>query len=205
MVFLFDPLYWINSHLLEIIAVITGLLYVVYTIRKNIRLWIFGTISSALYVWIFYQSALYAYGTLYIYYVVMGIYGWYQWRRKVTDNQGRKVEPPVRSISGKFLLRLIVISLGASLPVFLLLRKYNGDQLALADALLTASGMVATWMLTQKMIAQWLFWIVIDLLSMGVMIYKGLYPSAILFLVYALLALKGYNEWKKEIPVREAT
>jgi len=203
MVFLFDSLYWIHLHLLEIIAVITGLLYVIYTIRKNILLWVFGTISSALYVWLFYKSALYAYGTLYIYYVVMGIYGWYHWKHKMTDNQGRKVESSIRSISRKFLLLLIAFSLGASVPVYLLLRKYNGDNLALADALLTASGMVATWMLTQKMIAQWLFWIVIDLLSMGVMIYKGLYPSAILFLVYALLAFKGYNEWKKEIPVSE--
>ena len=59
--------------------------------------------------------------------------------------------------------------------------------------------MVATWMLTQKLIEQWLFWIVIDLLSASVMIYKELYPSAILFLVYTLLAVKGYIAWKKDM------
>jgi len=204
MVFLFDPLYWIHAHLLEIIATITGLLYVIYTIRSNILLWFYGTLSSALYVWIFYKSALYAYGTLYIYYVIMGIYGWYHWRQKMTGNEGKDTPLSIHGISTKYLLLLITIALGASVPVFLLLKKYSGDDFALADALLTASGMVATWMLTQKMIEQWLFWVVIDLVSMVVMIYKGLYPSAVLFLVYALLAMKGYSEWKKEIPVREA-
>ena len=59
--------------------------------------------------------------------------------------------------------------------------------------------MVATWMLTQKMIEQWIFWIAIDVLSCSLMIYKGLYPSSLLFAAYALLALKGYIEWKKEL------
>jgi len=204
MVFLFDPLSWIHAHLLEIIATVTGLLYVIYTIRNNILLWFYGTLSSALYVWIFYKSALYAYGTLYIYYVIMGIYGWYHWKHKMKGNEEKDAPLSIHCISKKYLLLLITISLVASVPVFLLLKKYSGDGFALADALLTASGMVATWMLTQKMIEQWLFWVVIDLVSMVVMIYKGLYPSAVLFLVYTLLALKGYSEWKKEIPVREA-
>jgi len=122
----------------------------------------------------------------------------------MTGNEGKDTPLSIHGISTKYLLLLITIALGASVPVFLLLKKYSGDDFALADALLTASGMVATWMLTQKMIEQWLFWVVIDLVSMVVMIYKGLYPSAVLFLVYALLAMKGYSEWKKEIPVREA-
>lgn len=74
--------------------------------------------------------------------------------------------------------------------------------MALVDALLTSGGIVATWMLTQKLIEQWLFWVVIDLLSMGVMIYKELYPSALLFLVYTLLAIKGFEEWKKEMKLQ---
>lgn len=201
MVFLFDPLYWIHSHLLEIIATITGLLYVVYTIRNNLLLWLFGTISSALYVWIFYRASLYAYGTLYIYYVVMGIYGWYNWKRKRTDKEGNEDILVIHGITRKYLGLLVAVSLAAAVPVYLALKKFAGSELALADALLTASGMVATWMLTQKMIEQWLFWIVIDFASMGVMIYKGLYPSSFLFLAYALLAMKGYNEWKKQIPV----
>jgi nicotinamide mononucleotide transporter len=69
--------------------------------------------------------------------------------------------------------------------------------MALMDAILTSGGMVATWMLTQKFIEQWIFWIIINVLSFAVMIYKGLYPSAFLFAVYELMAIKGYFEWKK--------
>jgi nicotinamide mononucleotide transporter len=96
----------------------------------------------------------------------------------------------------------LAVTLVLIVPFYFVLKKFTPSDMALADALLTSGGIVATWMLTQKLIEQWLFWIVIDLLSMGVMIYKELYPSAILFFVYTLLAIKGYMEWKKEMKVR---
>lgn len=184
---------------LEWIAVFTGLLYVFFAIRNNILLWIFGILSSGLYIWIFFKSGIYAYALLYGYYVVVGFYGWYNWSVKQPDPEKQETVLKIQRASRHYLLACLVITAIMAWPVYLILKRFTASDMALADALLTSGGMVATWMLTQKLIQQWLFWIVIDLLSLGVMLYKGLYPSALLFLIYTLLAIKGYLEWRKEL------
>lgn len=192
---------WLQQHLIEIIAVITGILYVIFTIKEKNLLWLFGIISSALYVWIFIKSDIYAYAMLYIYYVVIGIYGWYNWSRG-SDTNAAAVK------IGKTPLRWLVVCIAIififTLPVFLVLKNYTDSDMAFTDALLTSGGIVATWMLTQKFIEQWLFWIVINAISCGAMIYKSLYPSAFLFLIYGILAVKGYIEWNKVLKVQKA-
>jgi len=192
-------MHWLQLHYIELLATITGLLYVIYTIRENNLLWLFGIISSGLYVYVFFNSGIFAYSTLYIYYVLIGIYGWYNWSRKLTDPEGRQGNIVIRRASVTMIISCLAISILLSIPLYFILKKYTDSDIAFLDAVLTSSGMVATWMLTQKIIEQWLFWIVIDLLSFGVMILKGLYPSSLLFLAYTFLAVKGYSEWKKAL------
>ena len=192
-------MHWLQLHYIELLATIAGLLYVIYTIRENNLLWLFGIISSGLYVYVFFNSGIFAYSTLYIYYVLIGIYGWYNWSRKLTDPEGRQGNIVIRRASVTMIISCLAISILLSIPLYFILKKYTDSDIAFLDAVLTSSGMVATWMLTQKIIEQWLFWIVIDLLSFGVMILKGLYPSSLLFLAYTFLAVKGYSEWKKAL------
>jgi nicotinamide mononucleotide transporter len=194
-----NALIWLQQHYIEVIAVISGLLYVVYAIKEKPLLWLFGIISSGLYIWIFYQSGIYAYSLLYIFYVIIGFYGWYNWTRKPAEASGNDGRIRIHKASAVYLSVCIVITVIMAIPVFIVLRKFTDSNMALTDALLTTGGMVATWMLTRKLIEQWLFWIIIDLVSFLVMISKELYPSALLFLVYTLLAIKGYFEWKKEL------
>jgi nicotinamide mononucleotide transporter len=199
-----SALRWLQMHYFELIAVITGLLYVICTIRQHILLWFFGIVSSGLYIWIFYKSGIFAYAVLYGYYVVMGIYGWYNWSRKLTDPEKPAISLTVHHAPRIYLWTCLLMTGLLVVPIYYILRKFTSSDMALVDALLTSGGMVATWMLTQKLIEQWLFWIVIDFLSLCVMIYKHLYPSALLFLVYTLLAVKGYLEWRKELRLRSA-
>ena len=199
MLFLSGVLPWLQQHYVELIAVITGLLYVAYTIRENNLLWLFGIISSGLYIWIFFKAGIYAYALLYFYYVFIGFYGWYNWSRKPAESTKSEKKLRIHQASPGYLLGCLASIFILTLPIYLVLKYYTASDMALADAILTAGGMVATWMLTQKLLDQWLFWIVIDLLSFSVMIYKELYPSSLLFLVYALLAVKGYIVWKKEL------
>ncbi len=189
-----DALLWLQQNLVEIIAVITGLLYVVLTIREKILLWFFGIISSALYIYIFLKSGIYAYSLLYVYYVMIGFYGWYNWYRK-SDEPSLKI----RKASVTLLIVCIVATLILALPVYFGLKSFTDSDMAMTDALLTSGGIVATWMLTQKYIEQWIFWVIIDLVSFGAMIYKGLFPSSVLFMVYTILAVKGYVEWRKTL------
>lgn len=198
-------MHWLQLHYIELCATVTGFLYILFTIREKILLWLFGIISSALYVLVFYHSSIYAYALLYIYYVIIGIYGWYNWSHR-TGGSGQATERlAIHGASPGVLTTCVAISILFAVPVYFLLRKYAPSDASWMDALLTSSGMVATWMLTQKLIEQWIFWIVIDLLSCGLMIYKGLFPSSILFLAYAILALKGYITWKKDMAATTAT
>jgi nicotinamide mononucleotide transporter len=194
-------IHWLQLHYIELLATVTGFIYIIYTIRENILLWLFGNISSALFVWVFYKSSIYAYSILYIYYVIIGFYGWYNWSRPVHTGGGKPARLLIHKTSVKGLMACIAVSLLFAVPVYFLLKRFSEADAAWVDALLTSSGMVATWMLTQKMIEQWIFWIVIDLLSCSLMLYKGLYPSSLLFVAYTLLAIKGYVEWKKELAV----
>jgi len=191
---------WLRVHIIEVLATLSGFVYIVLTIREDIRLWIFGIISSGLFVWVFLKSKIYAYSFLYIYYVIMGFYGWYNWGkvRKSENNASEKLA--VRKCRIRELTGYIIVSILFALPVYLILARFSDSDAPLIDAVLTSSGMIATWMLTCKLIEQWIFWVVIDVLSCGLMVYKGLYPSAGLFLAYTILAIKGYIEWKKELP-----
>lgn len=188
-----DAWLWLQQNVIEIIAVICGLLYVYFTIRENILLWLFGIISSALYIQVFFVSGIYAYSLLYVYYVLIGVYGWYNWGKADSgDNKLQIRRTPTGLLTGCIIMTIII-----AVPVYFALKRFTDSDMAIADALLTSGGMIATWMLTQKYLEQWLFWIVIDMASFGVMIFKGLYPSSLLFLVYGVLAVKGYLEWRK--------
>lgn len=198
MLSLSDALLWIQQHFTEIIAVITGLLYVFFAIKGNIMLWLFGIVSSALYVGIFLNAGIFAYAILYVYYVLIGIYGWYNWRNNAGNSengQKNKILKTPALYLGICILAIFVLAF----PIYFALINFTTSDMPVTDALLTSGGMVATWMLTQKYIEQWLFWIIIDLISFGAMIYKELYPSAFLFMIYALMAVKGYVEWNKEL------
>lgn len=190
----YSTLNWILQNYIEIIAVLAGLTYVYYTIKEKNILWLYGIISSALYVWIFFNSGIYAYGLLYVYYVIIGVYGWYNWAKHPGGDSLK-----IRKAGRNMLFWCIAATFLIAMPLYFILNTFTDSDMALADALLTAGGMVATWMLTQKILDQWLFWIVIDLLSLSVMLYKGLYPSALLFFIYTLMAIKGFFEWKKDL------
>jgi nicotinamide mononucleotide transporter len=192
---------WLEMHYIKIaewLATIAGFLYIYYTIRENTRLWIYGIISSALFAWVFFKSSIYANSLLYIYYVIIGFYGWYTWSRAEKE-ENKEAALKIHRSSLKKLIAYIACSVIFAIPVYFILAKYSDSDAPLIDAVLTTGGMVATWMLTQKLIEQWIFWIVIDMIWCGLMIYKGMYPTLLLFIAYTVLAFKGYFEWKKEL------
>jgi nicotinamide mononucleotide transporter len=192
---------WLIEHYIKVfewLATITGFLYIYYTIREDTRLWIYGIISSALFAWVFFKSSIYANSLLYIYYVIIGFYGWYTWYRSEKE-ENKEDRLTIHRLPIKKLIAYIATSVILAIPVFLILKYYSDSDAPLLDAVLTTGGMVATWMLTQKLIEQWIFWIVIDILWCGLMLYKGMYPSLLLFIAYTILAFKGYFEWKKQL------
>ncbi len=194
---------WLADHYIEVFGALTGIIYVILEIRQSIWLWPLGLITSALYVWVFFTNKFYADMGLQSYYVLISIYGWYWWLRG-----GEKYNTdslPVTRISLKLAGILVFVFILLFAGIWYILLNYTDSPVPLGDAFTTALSIVATWMLARKIIEHWILWVIADLVSMGLYIYKGLYPTVILFAVYTLMAVIGYREWRKTMGQNQET
>jgi len=186
---------WLSGNYVELLGAILGIIYIFFSIRQSILTWPVGLLTSLLYVWVFFVSKLYADMGLQMYYVVISIYGWYEWLR---GNQTNHSEPiRISRLSLKLGAILSVISLVIFFLIWFVLKNYTDSTVPIADSLATALSIVATWMLARKILEHWLVWIFVDAFSAGLFWYKDLLPTVFLFVVYTVMAYIGYCEWKK--------
>jgi nicotinamide mononucleotide transporter len=134
---------------------------------------------------------------LQVYYVVISIYGWYFWLRGKKPKEEQQV--PVRFTSKSLRIKLLIASVVLYVIILYILLKFTDSDVPYMDSLTTALSIVATWMLAKKYIGHWLIWIFVDAVSAGLYVYKGLWPTVVLFIVYTVMALLGYLEWKKDL------
>lgn len=186
---------WLIQNYIEILGALTGLIYLYFSVNRIIWLWPFGILTSLFYILVFFDARLFADMSLQVYYFFISIYGWYYWV-KGRSGEGKKVDIS-RLSSGYLMISLVIIGI-FSLLTGLLLDRFAEPSLPYWDAFTTVSGVVATWMLARKILENWLFWIVIDLVSAAMYMSKGLYPTAILYLVYSGIAIAGFYNWRKE-------
>lgn len=185
---------------IEIFGVVTGILYVILEVKQNRLLWPLGIVTSAAYVYIFFSGKFYADMGLQVYYVLISIYGWYYWSRG--GAQDDKEELPVVRINRQQLILLFITFILAWVGIYIILDRFTDSTVPLGDSFTTALAIVATWMLTRKIIEQWFLWIIANVVSIALYIYKGLYPTVLLYVVYAGMAVYGYLEWKKSMNKR---
>jgi nicotinamide mononucleotide transporter len=185
---------WIIDNIIEIIGTLAGLVFLYLEIKQNKWLWPVGLVTSVMYIYVFFVAKLYADMSLQFYYVFISVYGWIAWSRGST-----KAELPLTKLSYK----LFLILLGASVLIYFLISyllvNYTDGSIPYWDAFTTALSIVATWMLARKILEQWLVWVLVNAVSLCLYIYKGLYPTSILFLFYTILAVVGYVQWKKDL------
>ncbi len=187
---------WLSGNYIELLGAILGIAYIFFSIRQNILTWPVGLLTSILYVWVFLVSKLYADMALQMYYVVISIYGWYEWLcGNKTDKTGNL---KVSRLSFSLGIILSVVSMAIFGLIWFVLRNYTDSPVPMADALATSLSIVATWMLARKILEHWLVWIFVDTFSIGLFWYKDLLPTVILFVVYTIMAVVGFIEWKKE-------
>jgi nicotinamide mononucleotide transporter len=182
---------------IEIFGVVTGILYVILEVKQNRFLWPLGIITSAAYIYIFFTGKFYADMGLQVYYVLISMYGWYYWSRGGAKET--KGALPVVSINRQQLILLFLTFAFSWVLIYFVLDRYTDSSVPLGDSFTTALAIVATWMLTQKIIEQWFLWIIANVVSIALYIYKGLYPTVILYVVYAGMAVYGYLEWKRSM------
>ena len=186
---------WVYNNiplLLEIVAVIFGVLYTVLMAQNKISCWIFGIIGSLLSVYIFVEYAkLYAEAVLYVFYVFAGIYGWMQWKKQKSVE---KVYQQKVSTHVKLILSGTVISL---LLYFGLTFFFTESEKPLIDSFTTVFSFIATYLMAKKWIGNWYYWLVIDAVSVYLYYTRELEIYALLMLVYTILVVYGYWQWKK--------
>ncbi len=139
---------------------------------------------------------------LQVYYVFISIYGWYFWLKGKKPKESGQV--PVRRTNQKLRWILYLSSVILYLIILYVLINFTDSDVPYMDSLTTALSIVATWMLAKKYIGHWLIWIFVDALSAGLYIYKGLWPTVILFVIYTVMAVLGYKEWKKDLEKHES-
>jgi len=188
---------WLLGNAIEILGAILGILYIFFSIRQNILTWPTGLLTSILYVVVFFQAKLYADMGLQVYYVFISIYGWYFWLKGKKPAENSQV--PVRLANKKLRWILVLASVILYVIIFYILKNFTDSDVPKMDAMTTALSIVATWMLAKKYIRHWLIWIFVDAVSAGLYVYKGLWPTVILFIVYTIMAVLGYIEWKKDL------
>ncbi len=189
---------WLYANYFEIIGTITSLIYLYLSLRKNILCWLFGIISSSIYIYVFFQSGFYADMGLNVYYVLISIYGWIIWAKgnRAKDDKSKLL---VSRISLNLALVLLLVTAIIFVIIAIILTNFTDSQIPYWDAFTTAGSIVATWMLARKIIEHWIIWIVVDLVSIGLYIYKDLHTTSVLFLVYTTIAIFGYIKWKKDL------
>ncbi|MDP4209962.1 MAG: nicotinamide riboside transporter PnuC [Bacteroidota bacterium] len=192
---------WIQNNFIEFFGVVTGLVYIFFSIRQNIWLWPLGIATSALYIVVFLKARLYADMGLQVYYLLVSLYGWYHWIYGAKEQH--REELPVISTSLQMGLRLVGAGMLMYWPIYFILIKLHSS-LPIFDAFTFVTSIVATWMLARKYIEQWWIWVVTDAIYIGMYIVKGLYLTTALYALYTILAVIGYYEWKKKMKTESA-
>lgn len=188
---------WLQQNWFETTAAALGFIGIYLQIKQNPWYWFTAILMVLMYIVVFYQSKFYADMSFQFYYLAISIYGWLFWLSG-KDNNTKKTVNTSRLTIKSWLLSLLA-SFILFIIIYYILGKYTDSDVVAGDAFTTALSFVATLLLARKILENWLFWIVVDLVSTGLYIYKGLYPTAILFFVLTVLAFVGYYKWKKAL------
>lgn len=188
---------WLLNNYIEVIGAVAGLIYLYLEIKQNIWLWPLGIVTSAFYVYVFLHSKFYADMGLQVFYLVISFYGWWHWlyggKTKI------KQELPITRTSLKQWICLTLITIILFGILVFVLKNYTDSPVPYGDSFVTALSITGTWMLAQKLIEHWWIWVVVNLVSLVLFIWKDLYPTSILFFFYFTLAVYGYYQWRKEL------
>ncbi|MGJ8548153.1 nicotinamide riboside transporter PnuC [Winogradskyella wichelsiae] len=182
--------------IIEIIAVVFGIASVWYAQKENILVFPTGIISTVLFVYLCYIFTLYGDLTINIYYTLMSIYGWYMW--KYSDN-GNELAVTKSSMKDWMKAGLIfVVTMIFVICVYLYFNRF--DRITdYIDTITTGIFFAGMWLMANKKIENWLLWIIADLISIPLYFVKGLGFTGLQFIIFLILAVQGYNAWKKSL------
>ena len=187
----------------EWIAALFGLACVWLCVRRNIWNWPVGLVQVILYAWVFFGARLYADFGLQLIYCVLQLYGWYHWLRG--GQRGVTHELPVTRWPARSAATWLVLSAIATGVEGFLLKRYTNAAFPYWDGAIAILSLLATYLLARKILENWLLWIAVDVLGIGVYFAKDLYVTAGLYAVFLCMATAGWFAWRKNWRERQTT
>ena len=181
----------IDSNWIELAAVILAIAYLLLAIKQNISCWFAAFFSSILYFFVMYSAGLYMEAGLQIFYCIMAVYGWTQWRITLPGNSKFLVKTWNRDQHIKAILLIILLAIVSGWA----LEKFTNAALPFLDSLTTWGAIVTTYMVAKRLLENWVYWFVIDTISVFLFYSRGLILTSILFLVYLIIIYFGYKSW----------
>lgn len=191
-----DTLNYITKNWVEITGVILSLIYLYLSINQKVGLWFFGIVSSLFYTVVFVKSGLYADMSLQVYYIAISIYGWMHWKK---GHIAQEEEIPASYMKRKDWMIAGISTIIVYVIYYAVLTRYTDSTVPVTDSIVGALSVIGTWMLAKKFIENWLVWIVADAICVGLYIYKDLYPTSVLNVIYTLMAGVGFWQWKRKM------
>ncbi len=180
---------------IEIAGFIFGVAGVWLTLRENVWCFPIGLVNVLLSLFLFYQQKLYADALQQFVYIILLSYGWFYW---ITGNNSQK-QLKISNSNSNLLFLCLVTFLLCTLILGTLLSQYTDATFPWLDSTATSLSFVAQWMIAKKKIENWLIWMVVNIMYIGIYIYKDLWLYSLLFFIYLLLAISGYLTWRKQL------
>ncbi len=183
----------------EILGFITGAASVLLAVRESAMNWPVGIANNFFFLILFWKAKLYADAILQIVYIVISVFGWWNWVRGGANHS----QLPVSKIKTRSSVLLAFITAAATVVLASLLRRYTDSTVPICDGLTTALSLTAQYMLSRKLLENWWVWMTADVTYIALYCYKSLYLTAALYLLFFAMCIAGYAGWRRSLVRQE--
>ena len=178
---------------IEVLGFVTGAVSVAFAVRESAWNWPVGIANNVFFFLLFWKAKLYADALLQIVYVIISIYGWWNWLRGGT---GHSKLPITKTRLQTGLLLFLLTALATAVMTYVL-RKFTDSQAPFGDGVTTALSLTAQYMLSRKLLENWWVWMTADVIYVALYCYKSLYLTGVLYAAFFAMCVIGYTGWRK--------
>jgi nicotinamide mononucleotide transporter len=184
---------WRSLNYYEVLAVVFSLVCVLLTIKENIWQWLVGIFGVIFYIIVFYQAKLYANMWLQVVFIVLQLYGWYEWLYGGKNKSELKISRSSFQLNCLFM----VLAVAGTVAMTYSFARFTDNAMPLTDSAVTVLSLIAQWMLAKKYLENWLVWILVNIMMIVLGVSQKLILTAGLYVVFFILAILGFLEWRK--------
>ena len=185
------------NYIIEIIGALIGLTYLYLEYHASFWLWMVGMLMSVFYIYIFFEGKFYADMGIYMYYLGANLYGLILWRKHKNQQSEKSDYQGIHHLQKNRILPLTAIFVALNFILYMILSRLTDSPVPVGDSFTTALSIIAMWMMAKKNLEHWFLWFIVNAVSTGLYFWKGLYPTACLFIIYTVVSAFGYFKWKR--------